>query len=115
MTALTRDQILARSLGQDVHDLGNGDTVTLRGMTRGEAAELGKLDQDDNIGLEAFAIATCMVEPKLSIPEARDWMATEGTRTIQGVIDKIQALSGAAPGQTKEATKSVSRGRRNNR
>lgn len=112
--ALTREQLLARKVaGRTLEvDLGDGETVVVRGMTRGEAALMRERDQDDVIGLEAFALSMTMLEPKLTEAEALEWLTQEGSEYVQRAISAVQTLSGAADGQAKEYTKSVSRGRR---
>lgn len=112
--ALTREQILARkAAGRTLEvELDPGETVVVRGMSRGEAAEMRALDQDDVIGLEAFALHTCLVDPALTLDEAREWVNDDGSEHVQRVIDAVQRLSGHAAGQAKGYTKSVSGKRR---
>ena len=115
--SLTREQILGRKVaGRTLEvqlDLDDPDTVVVvRGMSRGEAATMRDLDQADVVGLEAYALSMCLIEPTLSVDEARAWLEGEGNHTVQRAIDAVQQLSGAAPGQAKEYTKSVSRRRR---
>lgn len=105
---LTREQILGRKAGVREVQLEEG-TVKVRGMTRGEAAGMRALPEDDVIGLEAYAIATCMIEPKLTIDEARSWLESEDTHQVQLVINAIENRSGHAEGQPKGFTKSVPR------
>ncbi len=108
---LTRDQLLARKLGRETVELAPGEEVVVRGMTRGEAAGMRALDQDDVIGLEAYALSICLVEPKLTVEEARQWLDQEGADYVQRVIDAAQRLGGQAQGQAKGYTKRVPRKR----
>lgn len=111
---LTKEEILARQLGREVVDIGAGQTVTVRGMTRAEAATLRDLDQDDVIALEARCIAMTLVEPVMTEAEVRQWLEVEGADVVQLVVDAVNRLSGRADGQAKGYTKSVPRGRQRN-
>lgn len=110
--ALTRDQLLARTSKRTEVEL-DGGTVIIRGMTRAEAAEMRKLDEGGAgpLELEAFGLATCLVEPAISIADARVWLANDEASEIQKVIDAIQRQNGQGEGQAKGYTKSVSRRR----
>lgn len=111
MAVLTREQILARKVAGKVEtvELDGGD-VLVRGLTRGEASACGKLDDQDE--LEALALHLGLVDPALSLEDVRAWRDKDASGEIQNVVDKIQFMSGTAPGQGKDATKSVPRGRR---
>lgn len=109
---LTRDEILARRTGHGIITLEDGATVKVRGLTRGEAAEMRTYEEqheDDVIGLEALAISKGMIDPKLTHDEARAWLTEEGHGYVQRVVSGIQDLSGQAPGQAKEYLKRVPR------
>lgn len=114
MALLTREQILARKVAgkTEIVPLGDGDEVEVRGITRGEAAEIGSIDPEtvDNPDKEAeiMALAFGLVNPALTLDEVREWYAGEQSGAIQAVSDMIRSLSGQAAGQGKEATKSVS-------
>lgn len=114
MALLTREQILARKVAgkTEVVTLPDGDEVEVRGITRGEAAEIGKIDHEtvENPDKEAemMALAFGLVNPALSLEDVREWYAGEQSGAIQMISDKIRELSGQAQGQGKEATKSVS-------
>lgn len=111
-TYLTRDQILARKLSGNTEEveLDDGAVVLVRGITRGQAAELNGID--DPLTNEATGISFGLVEPAMTPDEVAEWITDEGHGYVQRVVDAIQRLSGSAPGQAKEYTKSVSRGRR---
>lgn len=109
---LTREQILARKKGAETYDVElKSGTVTVRAMTRKEAAGLRKLDQDDVIALEAYAIATCLITPALSFEDVLAWLENEDTAEIQKVVSAIEHGAGHGEGQAKGYTKSVPRGR----
>lgn len=106
------ERLLARRANTTTVELSAGDVVVVRGMTRAEAAEMRKLDEDDVLGLEAFALATCVVEPKMTVEQARLWLENDEHVEIQKVINAIQQKNGEAPDQPKGYTKSVSRRKR---
>ena len=113
MVLLTREQILARKVAgrTEVVPLGDGTAVEVRGITRGEAAEIGKIDserEDADKEAEIMALSFGLVNPALTLDEVREWYAGEASGAVQLISDMIRSLSGQAQGQGKEATKSVS-------
>lgn len=113
MAHLTRDEILARKLGRDTVDLGDGATVLVRGLTRAEAHEMTTRDTPRD--RELYMIATGMVEPALSEDDVAAWFDADAAGALDVVGKRITELSGMAPGQGKGATKSVPGGRRRGR
>lgn len=112
MAVLSRDEILARSVHGVTErvDLGNGDEIVVRGLTRGEATQTNKLDDEGEI--ECLALHFAIVEPAMSLDDIRAWRDNDVSGAVQVVANVVQRLSGSAPGQTKEATKSLPRRRR---
>lgn len=111
MAVLTREQILARKVAGRTETVElNGGEVVVRGLTRGEASACGKLDDQDDV--EALALHYGLVDPALSLEDATAWRDQDESGELQKVVDAIQSLSGTAPGQGKDATKSVPRRRR---
>lgn len=110
MTHLTREQILARKLGRETVELMDGSTVQVRGMSRNDAAELAKTPE----GAERDAVMMSMglVEPELTPEDCRALFVDGMNGDVLIITGKILELSGMAPGQAKDATKSVSRGRK---
>lgn len=108
MAILTREQILARRVAGHTETVPlNGGEVVVRGLSRGEASVCGKLDDQDDV--EAMALHLGLVDPELSLEDATAWRDQDESGELQKVVDVIQRLSGTAPGQGKDATKSVSR------
>lgn len=110
MARLTREQILSAKRGHEEVELADGGTVLVRGMKHAEAHELRKLktvrEQD------AFMIATCLLEPEMTLDDVDAWFDVEGSSgDLQRISAAISKLSGLVPGQGKDATKSVPRGR----
>lgn len=108
MSVLSREQILARKVAgvTATVPLGDGEVV-VRGLSRGEASACGKLDDPDDV--ECLALSLGLVDPALSVDDVRAWRDADQSGELQRVVDKIQAMSGTAPGQGKDATKSVPR------
>jgi len=113
MAVLTREQILARKVAgvTEEVDLGDGSSVIVRGLSRREASETSKVD-DDFEEVEILALHYGLVDPPLSVDDVRAWRAGDQSENVQKVVSVIQRLSGSAPGQGKDATKSVPRRRR---
>jgi len=107
MARLTREQVLARKLGHGVVDLGDGDTVEVRGLSRDEAHHLQTLEVVRDRDL--YMIATGMVDPKMNEDDAAAWFAGDEAGSLEKVANEITRLSGMADGQGKDATKSVPR------
>jgi hypothetical protein len=103
--ALTREQILARKVGQGVVTLHDGSTVLVRGCTRKEAQRIQ--DQEEGEPRDAMMISLGMVDPELSHAEVLDWFATAPNGDLLEITRAIMEMSGMGPGQGKEATKSV--------
>jgi len=111
MAVLSREQILARKVAGRTETVElDGGEVVVRGLSRGEASACGKLDAQDDV--EALALHYGLVDPALSEEDARAWRDQDESGELQKVVDAIQRLSGTAPGQGKDATKSVPRRRR---
>lgn len=85
--------------------LGEGATVTVRGMTRMEALLVGKQDGADKI--EPLALHYAVVDPPLTLKEAEQWMRTAPSSEVGPVVRAINRLSGGADRADKEAAKSV--------
>lgn len=106
---LSRDEILARRVHGTTSEVpidDDGGVVVVRGLTRGEAHEtVGKSTAET----EALALHFGLVEPAMSLEDARAWIAEDESGVIDRVIAEIRRLSGENPGQAKEYTKSVSR------
>jgi hypothetical protein len=116
--ALTREEILARRVGQEPVDLGEGAVVIVRGMTRGEAARLPRIidehdgDPDNAIHQEAAVMSIALVEPAMTYPQAIEYLDSAPHMEVERIMSAVNRLSGRAPGQAKGYTKSVSRKRR---
>lgn len=109
MAVLSRDQILARKMGREPVELGDGQ-VLVRGLTRAEAHAMKELDE--NYEREVRTLVLGLVEPELDEDDVRAWLAGDTFGAIQPVLERIMSLSGMLEGQGKAATKSVPARRR---
>lgn len=99
MGNLTREQILARKMGQDVVELDDGGTVTVRGLNRHEAMITAGLE--DHYERDAFLIAAGMVDPVMTVDDVKAWGEQDGTDTLEVVSRRIGELSGMVEGAGK--------------
>lgn len=111
MAQLTREQILARKLGREVVELPDeSGSVTVRGISRDEAIEMQEIE--GTAARDTFVIATCLVEPKMSIEDVEAWAASDDAGTLKTVSEAIATLSRMTPAAQKEITKSPARRRK---
>jgi hypothetical protein len=102
--ALTREQILARKVtGKPVpHDLGDGDTVMLRGLSRDEALEVQKKGQGGDLaGADNLLVHHGLVDPPLSVEDVAAWAAADSAGVLTGVSNHISEISGLSEGAGK--------------
>lgn len=105
MTHLTREQILNRKLGRETVELHDGSTVLVRGLVRSEGEKVQQAPE--GAGRDAVMFHHGVLEPAMS---AEDWLAAFdvlGVGDSNAIAGTIGRLSGMAPGQGKDATKSV--------
>jgi hypothetical protein len=105
MAHLTREQILARKRGRDVVELADGSTVEVRGISRHDAAAVAEIPEGEE--RDAMMISVGMTEPKLSFEDCMTIFVDGLNGDVLLITRKIMELSGMAPGQAKDATKSV--------
>jgi hypothetical protein len=107
---LTTQQILERKRGHQEVVLDGGGSVLVRGLAHAEAHQMR--EQETVAEKDAFMIATGLVDPVMTLEQVLEWFAIEGeSGNLQLIAVKISELSGMLPGQGKDATKSVPRGR----
>lgn len=75
-----------------------GCSVRLRGLTRGEFARMRSLEDTDDIGRESFVVATCLLEPTVTVEEARELLEGKSYGATQRLIDRIVEVSGLGDG-----------------
>lgn len=111
MGNLTREEILARKLGQRVVELPDGSgSVTVRALNRREALTVS--DLDDLYERDAYMLSAGLVEPTMTVDDVKAWGEADGSGTIEFVSRAIGELSGMVEGAGKS---SVSRPRRRSR
>lgn len=76
-------------------DLGGGRRVKVRGLTRYELLLNGK-GTDDSSLIERRNLATCLIEPKLTLGQAEKWQRSSTPDVIGKVTNAIRRLSGLA-------------------
>lgn len=96
---LTREEILARVVGQEVVTLPSGGEVRVRGLTRDEALQVqeaeGTAARDNTI------IALGMVEPSLTVEEVALWAQTAPAADSVTISRAVAELSGMGEGAGK--------------
>jgi hypothetical protein len=106
MTALTREQILARkTTGRtpQPYVLPDGSSIMVQGMTHGEAMA----SQVDDTG-QRYDLMIHFGTGKLLSPEdAQAWRDVEEVNVIEGVVAKIMELSGLGEGAGKSGVPSA--------
>lgn len=90
------------TISDDTEDvtLPSGAVVLVRGLTRYELLSNGK-GTDDSSLIERRNLATCLVEPKLSLSQVERWQKTSKPGEIGVVTDAIRRLSGLGEGAGK--------------
>lgn len=96
---LTREQILAKKLSQEVIDLPSGGQVKVRGLTRDEA--LLTQDREGTAARDNYVIATGLLDPKLTEDDVAAWAATGATGDLNTISLAIAHLSGMGEGAGK--------------
>lgn len=100
MSNLTRDQILARKMGQKVITLPDGSgTVTVRGLNRREALTVSGMD--NMYERDVYLTACGMVDPAMTIDDVKAWGDSDGTDTLEFVTREIGVLSAMVEGAGK--------------
>lgn len=96
----------ADTIGQEDLTLPNGLVVTVKGMSAFERKLLYKGAVDNQGNLDAALIETRiikygMVNPKLSMDQAEEWMKKTLPSVIDAVTGKVRDLSGMGEGAEK--------------
>jgi hypothetical protein len=105
--ALTREQILARkTVGRPPvkFTLPDGEVILIRGMTHGESFQARTDDPDERYD---YMIHFGLVEPKLSLEDARAWRQGDDAGVIESVCHRVMELSGLAEGAGKSGVPSA--------
>lgn len=81
-------------------ELPGGRRVKVRGLTRYELL-LNAKGADDAALIERRNLATCMVEPKMTLAQVEKWQKSSTPDVIGKVTNAIRELSGLAEGASK--------------
>lgn len=99
MANLTREQILARKLGNDVVTLPDGSTVAIRAVSHKLVLESQKIDDPNE--RTAFLIAHSMTDPVLSYEDVLSWSESGDAGDIVTLTERVQELSRLTEGAGK--------------
>lgn len=100
-------------LPEDDVDLPGKGTVRVRGMTRGEVMRVRSQVKSiadaikRSAELECKMLAVAMVQPPMTVAEARLWQESSAAGEIDLVVNKVQELSGLNEGEAKAAYKEM--------
>lgn len=95
------DLIGAASVETADVDLPTGQTVKVRGLTRFELILNGK-DTEDAALIERRNVATCMLEPPMTVKQVEQWQKAPGSvKPLAAITAAIRDLSGLGEGAGK--------------
>jgi hypothetical protein len=104
---LTREEILAKTRGEETVELKSGGSVRVRGLSRNEA--LAVQECEGTAARDNLMISLGMIEPKLSVEDVAAWADAGSAGDAADVGETIGQLSGFREGAGKSG---VSRSRR---
>jgi len=109
-TAVSKDLLLKGGMTEEWVEIPGKGSVRVRGLTRGEVFVIQKARKEGQIDVavdERRTIALCMVEPRLTEAEVRQWQKTSPAGELEPVAAKIRELSGLAEGADKSGVPDV--------
>lgn len=83
----------------------DGDTVTIRSLSREQALHLANKEMPLDVA-ERYVLSRTMVSPELTEEEVRVWQENSGADEIQEVFEAVTRLSGLVKTAGKDAYKS---------
>lgn len=84
-----------------VVDIPSGGRVKVRGLTRYEHLLIGREADGDGADFEPRMLSMCVVDPVMTLDQAKRWHRSAKPRDIGAVSDKIRDLSGLGDGAAK--------------
>lgn len=106
MATLSREQILARKVGEACVELDDdGGTVRVRGLNMREVREVGSIE--DPFTRDATLVAYGLVEPVMSVEDVLAWAGSDAGGVVDRVGRKIGELSRTLEGAGKSGVSSV--------
>lgn len=109
---LTRDEILARTVGHEVVDLPGGGQVKVRALTRDEVLASQDEYEDDAAGRDSYIVATALVEPVMSVEDVQAWGSAGAAGDLVAITEKVAELSGLKQGAPKSGVPRTGKRRR---
>lgn len=110
MPRATADRLIRSRGRRTTVTLPDGDDVIIRGLTRAEIVGLN--DCETLSEKEATILAAGLVDPPLTVEQARAWQAEEGSfEPIEAITEAISVASGMEGGAGKAAAKRPARRR----
>lgn len=106
--AVSRDELFRARLNEADVDVPGLGTVRIRALSRGEALELRKLEDLEEI--EQRIIAAAMVDPALTLEDVARWAACSPASELEIVSEAIARLSGLDKGAERAAVSTFPEG-----
>lgn len=109
MPVLTKEQILARRLPWEAVDIGDGQTIGVRGMSHATFFEMNQRENDPGFDEDVFVALNCVVDQSGDpvfdcIDDAKDFAANNRTEVL--TIIKMNAIRlSRAPDDVQELVK----------
>lgn len=88
-------------------DLPSGGRVKVRGLTRREQMVIGKASNGDPLEYEPHLLASCVVEPPMSVESAQRFVQNARVGDVSAISDRIRDLSGMSEGAAKSGVPAV--------
>ena len=95
---IDKETLLKSALPETEVDIPGRGTVRVRALTRAEAL---RLQHADIVEADALAIHHGLIEPPVTLDEAREVVAGWGATEIQPLVTAVMALSGLVEGAQK--------------
>jgi hypothetical protein len=86
--------------------LPSGKLVKIRPLTRAEHLWIGKGTEDAD-EIEARMISKALIEPTLTLDQAKKWQKAAASADVSAITDKIRDLSGFGQGADKRGLRAV--------
>jgi hypothetical protein len=99
---ISKEELLTRKLRAETVPLPSGDEVRVRGLTRAEA--LRTAECEDTAEMEVMGLHLGMLEPSLTLDEAKQWQREGLAADVQAAARRISELSNMDPSGGKGPT-----------
>lgn len=96
------DELVARTLTEDDHELKSGGRVRIRALSRATVLRIQTIGKGNVLKLEQETIAAGLVEPRMTVEQVAAWQAADPAGgDIGHLMEAIRDLSGLAEGAAK--------------